>query len=1763
VNQGRRVRLVVLESKMIIGDMEIRLRADIARLQRDMDSARQVVGNATAGMERAATAAKAALAGIAAGFGVQQFAGMVDEYVKFTSQLKLATQSQREYNAAYADVKRISSQATQGLQETGVLYARISNGVRELGVSQKQVAAITETVNLSLLVSGATASEAASAQLQLSQAFASGTLRGEEFNAVNEAAPRVMLALADGIGVPVGALKKMAEEGQITSEIMASVLPKALDKLREEAKNIQTISGSFTVLKNNVIEFVGSTAQSSGAVSAISTALSTLANNLTLVAGALVTVAAVKIVSFFDTLITRTAQQAQSNRMLVASNLATAQANATATAQASLLANARLAEIRAATIAADSNIRLALTTNGLIPAQTAATVAAAAHTRAMNGLVVAQAAAAVGANRLKAATAFLGGPIGVVITALGLAATGWSYYQQKQEEANERAAADTKASTAEVTASLEKQNEKLRERLKLQQQAGASDELLQGGTGTDQLAETLRDINELKARGANLDASDQIRLISLQGLYNGLNKEMTDNLELKRQEQANGQAAKALVDIRERLNGVNGNYLKDLGLLQAALNKGAIGQAEYTDLVSKLARETYKSSEAGKAAEEQNKKLAASAKEAADEAEKQANAYRDLVFQLSDRVESTAREALGLKDLTSAEKAHLDLTNDLARGKIKLTQTQEQNARSLINEASANERLAASNREWEKLQQKLTDNATDLAQERYKLIDSARAEADQNEKLVQTFGMTEAAIIRLQAARLMEQETQRLGRELSAEEIEDLQRVIDLKERSANAVASRAELEKTKDFWTDIEKTAHDTFVSIQDGSKNMFQRMKDAAKNTFFDWLYQMTLKKWIINISAQTSSQGGLGQLGGLLGGAEGGSGGAGSIFSNASNLVSMGKTIYSGFTGGIASTLGGWASSAGTAFGSSAMSSFGAGLSAAGGNTGMAAMYASAQTSGNLAAGASAGMSAGTYAIPIAGWIAAGMALSNNLYKQGWDANNGTVNSLGKVVNAPMFLANNILKGIGLSDSAANIFAGMGPISKLFGRKNPEIEEGGVRGLVSASGFAGENYAKILEKGGWFRSDKRYTQTSELSAEQQSGFSDSTKALMDAARGFASTLGIEANVIDGYNKQIKLQLGADEEKNKEAIATLFGEIGDDLSLLILPSVASFSAAGESVSATLQRLVSDYATIDEAFTAIGVTFGAAGVSSLGAREQFLAAAGGVEAFATSTAFFHQNFLSEAERNAPVMKAVTEQMAALGLASVDTREEFKDAVLDLVNSGALTTEEGAKRYAALMKVQEGFAQVYPEIDKTASALQTAAAMLELQAQIYELTGDKAGAASVLAQQHAAALAALDPALRGATQQLWDLQAAAKATEQVKAAASVLLGGVDGAFSALQNVVAREKAAVQSSVDAHTASVTKLQSLSQSLRSTLDSMQSPEQKLGARAEGQAQLRAALAIAQAGGPLPAADSLKNALAAVQQDASSQFSSYTDYLRDLYKTQNDIGELAGITDSQLSVEEKALKAAQDQLETLDGVLKNAQALIDETKGQSTTLLSIEQGIRALHGAVAAANTNPVVSAGAAINNAYQQHLGRAPDAAGFEWWQNAAAGGTPIGTIVGGIASSTEADLRKLYQSVLGREPDAEGLAFWKDAYGPTMSEAEKADWMKAAQKDAAAKKIPGFANGGDFAGGIRAVGEVGVEIEATGPSRIHSTQSLMDALRNPPRNDNAALVTELRAVRTELELLRSEVSRGADGAVATAEVLDKATLGGGPMMVEIT
>lgn len=930
-------------------------------------------------------------------------------------------------------------------------------------------------------------------------------------------------------------------------------------------------------------------------------------------------------------------------------------------------------------------------------------------------------------------------------------------------------------------------------------------------------------------------------------------------------------------------------------------------------------------------------------------------------------------------------------------------------------------------------------------------VKSAEEEAARNEELVRTFGMTKLAIEQVEVARLEEQLAQRASLGLTLDEIANLEALIEAKERNAAALGRLDQLEAEKkaneqqlagqqQLWGDIERTAHDTFISIFDSGKSAFDRLKDALKNGLYELLYQMTVKKWIINL--QTSTTGGS-----LMQALTSGSGGS-SIFGTASNLFSVGKSIYSGFSSGLATTLGQGLSYAGNAINSNAIFSFG---------QGMQGFSAGGIGSGISGGAASAGSSAAS-AIPIAGWIAAGMAMADGLYKKGWDPNNGTV-SKGMIFTEPLTgtstILNEVFKGLGMNNKLANLFSGASITSALFGRKNPEIESQGIQGTFGGAGFSGEAYANILEKGGLFRSDKRYVKTAALSSEQGAGFDATYKALVDAAKGFASTLGIEASVIDGYNKQIKLQLGTDEAKNQEAIAKLFGEIGDELSLRLVPDLAKFAQVGEATSATLQRLVTDYATVDEALTAIGMQFGAIGVASIPARERLVGAAGGLEAFAANIAGFQQNFLSEAERNAPVLNAVTEQLAALGLAGVDTREEFKQVVQGL----DLTTEAGAKQYGELMRLQAAFAQVYPSTEEVTAALaqQAEAAKQAAEAQL------QAAEAARLAAEEAR-------------------QAAAQAA---KDRGSDLLAGLDSAFSALQSVVNREKALLQETAAAH-------RNLSSALHGALDGMKvsgfEREDRLGAQAE----VRAALAIAKASGVLPDVDSIKGALSVLGKDSSAMFATQEEYLRDFYATQNDIADLAGVADQRLSVEEQAIQR-------LDGILSSAQQQIDALKGIDTSIFSLAEALSGFDRAIGAVKADPVASAGG---------------------------------------------ELSKIYKELLGRQIDSTGLSFYTERMAEGVSPAEIRAAIKQSEEYKKLKGIPGFANGGDFGGGMRLVGEVGPELEVTGPSRIHSTRDLMASLRNPSDN-SAALAAAVERLTATTES-QARIIQGLEAAMDQTE-----------------
>jgi tape measure domain-containing protein len=244
---------------------------DLAKFQTNAARTSKNIDKAFAGL---GAGIKGAFGGITAALSIRELGQMADSFTNIQARLKLATRDANEFAEASDNIKRIASSSKSSLESTATLYTRISNALLDIGGTQAQVAATTQALALGLRLSGATAEESASAMLQFSQAIGSGVLRGEEFNAINEAAPRIMKALADSIGVPVGQLRKLAEEGKITRDILVNSLGSQLPTLIKEAETLpDTIGAAFQNAKNEILLTVGAIDKATGASSAFATAV--------------------------------------------------------------------------------------------------------------------------------------------------------------------------------------------------------------------------------------------------------------------------------------------------------------------------------------------------------------------------------------------------------------------------------------------------------------------------------------------------------------------------------------------------------------------------------------------------------------------------------------------------------------------------------------------------------------------------------------------------------------------------------------------------------------------------------------------------------------------------------------------------------------------------------------------------------------------------------------------------------------------------------------------------------------------------------------------------------------------------------------------------------------------------------------------------------------------------------------------------------------------------------------------------------------------------------------------------------------------------------------------------------------------------------------------------------------------------------------------------------------------------------------------------
>lgn len=270
------------------GELEkliIRLEADTTQLRRALNQSDAAVDKFARNAERstgvAANSFKRMFAVIGTGVAIKKIADLADAAKNMSNRLQTVTKTTAEFTYAQKQLFDIAQDTRVSVADTTDLYARYAFALKDAGVSTNEVLKLTQTLSKAVIVSGASSAEAAGTLRQLSQGLAAGTLRGQELNSVMEQMPIVADLIAKQLGVTTGELKKMGEQGQITSKQVFDALLKGADEIdRKFAKTTPTIAQGFEQLNNSLLAFVGRADAATNASTALAVSLKAVADGI-------------------------------------------------------------------------------------------------------------------------------------------------------------------------------------------------------------------------------------------------------------------------------------------------------------------------------------------------------------------------------------------------------------------------------------------------------------------------------------------------------------------------------------------------------------------------------------------------------------------------------------------------------------------------------------------------------------------------------------------------------------------------------------------------------------------------------------------------------------------------------------------------------------------------------------------------------------------------------------------------------------------------------------------------------------------------------------------------------------------------------------------------------------------------------------------------------------------------------------------------------------------------------------------------------------------------------------------------------------------------------------------------------------------------------------------------------------------------------------------------------------------------------------------
>lgn len=157
-----------------------------------------------------------------------------DELTLTTSRLDMMNDSLQSTSELVNMVYAAAQDARGSFSQMADVVARFGNNAKDAFSSSEEVVAFADLIQKQMTIAGASTQEAANAELQLSQALGSGVLRGDELNSIFEQAPNLIQNIADYLDVPIGKIREMAADGELSADVVKAAIFSAADDINSK-----------------------------------------------------------------------------------------------------------------------------------------------------------------------------------------------------------------------------------------------------------------------------------------------------------------------------------------------------------------------------------------------------------------------------------------------------------------------------------------------------------------------------------------------------------------------------------------------------------------------------------------------------------------------------------------------------------------------------------------------------------------------------------------------------------------------------------------------------------------------------------------------------------------------------------------------------------------------------------------------------------------------------------------------------------------------------------------------------------------------------------------------------------------------------------------------------------------------------------------------------------------------------------------------------------------------------------------------------------------------------------------------------------------------------------------------------------------------------------------------------------------------------------------------------------------------------------------